>query len=289
MRWLIINADDYGLCEASNEAVERLFDAGAITSATLMVPAPKAEDGLRRARANPRMHIGLHITTTCEYDNYRWGPILPEMKSLVAQDGGFYKTACENLAHAHPEEMERELRAQSDWMAQRGLAPEHVDSHMATVYGLHGFSCMDAALHLCHEHGLGFRFPRIPQTFSGTLPEPVLQIMREGIAKAEAWQVNIPNGLFTYDFDVSSDMKYEDFRGAYMDMVRRCPQGVSELFMHPCIETQQLKEINRHWKKRVWEYQVLLDTVFRECIVREGICLTTYAKAPPEAWNVEKS
>ncbi len=71
--------------------------------------------------------------------------------------------------------------------------------------------------------------------------------------------IHLPNGLFTYDFDVTPGDTYESFRGYYMDMVRRCPAGVSELFVHPCIEAPELKYINAQWKKRVWEYQVIFN------------------------------
>ena len=54
-KYLIINADDYGSCFAANEAIERLFDRGAITTTTLMVPCPWAEDAIRRAQRNPRI------------------------------------------------------------------------------------------------------------------------------------------------------------------------------------------------------------------------------------------
>lgn len=280
MRYLIINADDYGLCPASNEGVERLFNADAITTTTLMPPAPFAEDGVRRARANPRMRVGLHLTTTCEYDNYRWGPIDTSCKSLMDASGYFYATAQESLSHATREDMEKELNAQYQWMVDRGLPPEHVDSHMATVYGLYGFSCMDIALGLCAKHSLHFRFPRLPETFSPRLPQSVQETAAQGVRLADQLGVGLPTGLFTYDYDVQPTDSYEAFRESYMEMVRLSPQGVSELFMHPCIETEQLKEINPQWKKRVWEYRVLTDPVFRNCIHAEGIRLTTYADAP---------
>lgn len=280
MRYLILNADDYGLCPASNEAVERLFDADAISSTTLMTPAPYAEDGVRRAKTNGKMRVGLHLTTTCEYDAVRWGPLDKTCRSLMQADGTFYRTARENLMHATHEDMEREINAQYQWMVDRGLPPEHVDSHMATVYGLHGFSCMDAALGLCSRHNLNFRFPQVPDTFSSKIPQSVFETVAQGVQMAKSLGVGLPKGLFTYDYDVRPEDCYEDFRGWYMDMVRRCPEGVSELFMHPCIETDQLKQINGQWKKRVWEFRVLMDPVFRECIAREGVCLTTYDQAP---------
>ena len=39
-RYLIINADDFGMCRSANLAVYDLFEKGGITSATIMAPCP---------------------------------------------------------------------------------------------------------------------------------------------------------------------------------------------------------------------------------------------------------
>ena len=41
-RYLIINADDFGMCHAGNLAVFDLLQKGGITSATIMAPCPWA-------------------------------------------------------------------------------------------------------------------------------------------------------------------------------------------------------------------------------------------------------
>ena len=42
-KYLIVNADDYGMCNAANEAVEELFLGGWLKSSTIMMPCPGAE------------------------------------------------------------------------------------------------------------------------------------------------------------------------------------------------------------------------------------------------------
>ena len=167
-------------------------------------------------------------------------------------------------------------------METRGLPPEHIDSHMGTVYGLNGPSYLAEAFRLCVEHGLHFRLPRMPETFMGDNPalSGVYARVREAAAAAEQMGIGLPNGLFTHDFDVSPTDTYESFRNVYLRMLERLPAGVSELFMHPCIETEELKAINRHWQKRVWEYRVLLDDVFHKAIQAQGAELCTYRDAP---------
>ena len=61
MREIVFSADDFGLTEAVNEAVERANREGCLTQASLMVAAPAAADAVRRARALPRLNVGLHL------------------------------------------------------------------------------------------------------------------------------------------------------------------------------------------------------------------------------------
>lgn len=275
-KYLIINADDCGSCFAANEAVEHLFDHGAITSATLMVPCPWAEDAIQRAKRNPRIKLGLHTTLTCEYEKYKWGPISRDCTSLMNSQGYFYATADECLQHAKEDEVRRELYAQFDWMKRRGVMPEHIDNHMATAYG----EFLPIAYQMCVQYHLNFRLPRIPETFSPDADEIQKAPFRQAAAEAERLGIGLPDGLFTCGADVAASDTYEQFRGYYMDILRRCPEGISELFVHPCIETEELKYFNPQWVKRVWEYRVLLDPVFRACIEENSIQLCTYSDAP---------
>jgi predicted glycoside hydrolase/deacetylase ChbG (UPF0249 family) len=41
-RLLILNADDFGMCNAVNEAIVRTLEAGVVRSTSLMVPCPWA-------------------------------------------------------------------------------------------------------------------------------------------------------------------------------------------------------------------------------------------------------
>ena len=58
---LIVTADDFGLHQAVNEAVERGFRDGVLRAASLMVAAPAMADAVARARRNPGLAVGLHL------------------------------------------------------------------------------------------------------------------------------------------------------------------------------------------------------------------------------------
>ena len=61
MSRVTLTADDFGLSESVNEAVEQAHRDGVLTSASLMVAAPAAEDAIARARRLPTLKVGLHL------------------------------------------------------------------------------------------------------------------------------------------------------------------------------------------------------------------------------------
>lgn len=279
-RYLMINADDFGSCHAANEAIERLFNHGFITSTTLMTPCPWAEDAARRAQENPKINVGLHITTTAEYEWYKWGPVDKSCQSLTDERGYFYSTAQESLAHATAEDMEKEIRAQYAWMESRGVLPTQVDSHMGTVYGLAGPHHMEPVLKLCAEKGLNFRLPKRIELFVQNPPEELAAMAQQVIQAAAAMRVGLPDVIMTCDYDLGEGETYEGFKRFYMGLIEQCPEGITELFVHPCIESPEVKAINGQWQKRVWEYELMRDDEVLKFIQKQGIELTTYAKAP---------
>ncbi|HEY8288911.1 MAG TPA: ChbG/HpnK family deacetylase, partial [Acetobacteraceae bacterium] len=58
MNRVTFSADDFGLTESVNEAVERAHREGILQAASLMVAAPAAADAVRRARAMPSLRVG---------------------------------------------------------------------------------------------------------------------------------------------------------------------------------------------------------------------------------------
>lgn len=275
-RYLIINADDFGVCHAANEAVEELFDRGIITSTTLMTPCPWAEDALQRVKKNDKIKVGLHLTTTAEYEYYRWKPLCADTTTLTDRQGYFYRTAQESLAHASREDMCREILAQYAWMTDRGVQPDHIDSHMGTVYGIFGKAHLEPVFELCGAHHLPFRLPRLPETFFGALPQHIRQQLLGVLEWADQCGIKLPQGLYTYDDDVTEQDTYEGFKESYLKMIASCPEGVSELFLHPCIETEEIKAMNKYYKKRVWEYRLMLDEEVRDFISAQKIKLISY-------------
>ncbi len=138
MKFLIINADDFGYGCGVNRAIAELHDQGVVTSASLMVNTPSTAEGVAMAAARPGLSVGLHVNFT------------NEAQRLVDFDD--------------PAVCRRELRRQFDhFVALTGRPPTHLDSHQHVHRRP---SCQPSFLELAAEHGLPLR-DRAPVTFKG--------------------------------------------------------------------------------------------------------------------------
>ena len=133
---LILHADDLALSHSENAASFLCLEQSYISSASVMVPCPWLPEVAEWARAHPGHDLGLHLTLTSEWLNYRWGPVAPKDKvpSLLDQNGYLFKTCEELAASAQPEEVELELRSQIEQARSMGLQPTHLDSHMGCLF-----------------------------------------------------------------------------------------------------------------------------------------------------------
>lgn len=116
MRHLLLTADDFGRSSQVNEAVERYFEAGALSQASLMVAEPGAEEAVRIARRHPGLCIGLHLSF-CDGASLLGGPFEPS----AALAGWKLWRRRENLAG--------ELAAQFGRFHGWDLAPTYWDGH----------------------------------------------------------------------------------------------------------------------------------------------------------------
>lgn len=132
---LMIHADDAGLSHSENSATIQALEQGSVNSYSIMVPCPGFHEIANFAITNPQFDNGIHLTLTCEWENYKFGPVLPisEVPSLVDEHGHFYKNRELLKNNAVAEEVKKELEAQIEKALHFGLRPTHIDAHMYSV------------------------------------------------------------------------------------------------------------------------------------------------------------
>ena len=67
-RLLIVNADDFGISVGVNQGIVQAHLAGIVTSTSLMVDRPAAEDAVDHARQLPDLSVGLHFVEPDDVD-----------------------------------------------------------------------------------------------------------------------------------------------------------------------------------------------------------------------------
>lgn len=129
---LRVNADDFGRSARVNAAIVKAHREGVLTSTSLMVGEPAADEAVALARDNPRLRVGLHLVLADGFASGRHDPAL----GLVDQSG---QLAPDPVAAGMRYFRERarlrdairsEVEAQLERFRATGLTLHHVDGHL---------------------------------------------------------------------------------------------------------------------------------------------------------------
>ncbi len=220
---LIVTADDFGLDEAVNAAVEQGYRDGVLRATSLMVAAPAAADAVRRARRLPGLAVGLHLVLTD-------GPALlaaSRIPDLVDARGRFDAAMVRNsfrfLRRHVQRQLADEIRAQFKAFADTGLVLDHVNAHKH--FYLHP---VILSLVLAIGPGFGMRALRLPNE-PGMAPwlRPWVALMRWRMEQA-----GMRHNDHVFGIRLSGRMD----EAALLGVLENLPSGVSEAYLHPATD-----------------------------------------------------
>ena len=69
---------------------------------------------------------------------------------------------------------------------------------------------------------------------------------------------------------------YETYRSEILKIWTDLPDGVTETFVHPSIESDEIKNITALWRDRVWEYRLMKDPYVKKYLEDNGVQLISY-------------
>lgn len=265
VRALVVNADDFGLCRDENQATIEGLERGLFTSATILAPAPGFDEVAEFARRSPDADLGVHLTLTSEWPNYRWGPVLGReaVPSLVDAAGFLWPDVAAVYAHARLDEAQAELRAQIDRVIAAGIDPSHLDCHMGPLHLRADFHRLYVRL------ACDYRLP-IRVTPRATLRRMGLGAIIEQLDKAGI--------LYPDNFIVSGRRSPETVAEYWTGIIRALPPGVSEIYCHPAYARDELRGFAHDALKRKADFRFFTGASVRELIALEGIQLIGYRK-----------
>jgi predicted glycoside hydrolase/deacetylase ChbG (UPF0249 family) len=202
--------------------------------------------------------VGVHLTLYAEWETYRWGPIT-HSPSLLDGDGGFPRTETDVWEHADLDEVRKECRAQIERAIYWGFDVSHLDGHMDTMQLRPEF--FDVYLELAVDFALPLRMA--PARSERLIGFPYRRLAaEEGIVFTDHF-VPIPR------------------RGAGWKVMQKVlfdlRPGVTELLLHPALDTDELRASHPDWSIRVEDHAYLTrDPAARDLIERAGATLIGY-------------
>ena len=269
---VMLHADDIGMCSEANEAVIPYLLNDQIQSASAMVPCPWFNDIADWYKKHPEMDIGLHLTLTSEWKNYRWGPVSnpSSVPELIDPEGYLWRRVIDVASRTPVAIIEKEVRAQIERAYKRGIKPGHIDTHMGTLYSKVEYA--EAFFNIAMEYG-------IPANVIEFTPDRVQKFRKQGYPITarlieSGRKYTLPK---LDDFSSVPDGKnYQNKKETFFDLIQNLEPGITEIIFHPSINTEGLKKITNSWQQRVWEAKMFSDPEVIQFLKNEGIIFTNW-------------
>ncbi len=275
MKRVIFTADDFGLSESVNEAVEHACRDGLLTTASLMIAGAAAGDAVRRARALPQLRVGLHVVVI------EGASVRPSaVKGLVDAAGDFpsdqFGVSMDYYFRPRKRrQVASEIRSQFSAFAKTGLRLDHANAHKH----MHMHPTVGR---LMVEIGREFKCPamRIPR-------EPAGPMRRSGTGVGFGGRaLNFWSDLLRYratraGMEVNDNVFGIAWSGhmtsdRLLRLVPNLPDGLNEIYFHPAARRDsRLMRLMPDYEHEA-ELATLLSPDLRAALDAAGVVRTTY-------------
>lgn len=272
---VVINADDLGFAPGVNRGIVEAFEAGTLSSASMMVNTPAFGDAVALVRDGaPSLGVGLHL-------NLLTGAPLSVAPTLCdPRTGAFFalgKLASRAFSgRVSAEDVRRECDAQLAALRAEGIAVTHLDSHRHT----HGLPGVLPAV-LASARAADVRVVRRP--LDAMLPGDPVASAKMAVIRA-SWNV-ATRGLGADD--VRFLARSPNFRGIALqgapDVERRLltmldhlPDGDTEIMLHPGYDDAVLAAQDPYREEREREVSALCSLALRERLSRGDLRLVRF-------------
>jgi len=251
-RYLIIQADDFGMTRGVNRGIIEALEAGAITNTALLVTMPATEEAAQFAKEHPEFSVGLHLSLT-----NGWPVLSPrDVPSLVDEDGKLLRRPERVYPVAEPDDMVREIWAQLDRFLEFGLKLAHIDTH-----------------HKIIEHPV-VRQVVFEMAERHSVPIRPLAI-KEVRIKAQRRGIPVPDCYREVYFEKPKP-SFPVTPSRVIDVLKSIEPGVTDLGCHIGYVDEDLAKHTTYVEGREKELEALLDSTVKATIQSEGIRLVSF-------------
>lgn len=231
MKFLIVNADDFGMTSAVSRGILEAAAGGLVRAASAMANAPEFEASMEMLSASGvDLDMGLHATLT-------WGrPLLDphEIPTLVDAQGSFLSRKNFFLrclsGGVSVDEAYRETKAQMERLLAHRPTITHLDGH----HHVHVFPTISLAAERIAEK---YRIPFVRAPHEGWWNPPQHAFFQRAFVSClpasgpEFWR---RRGLRSTDFFAGFSLGAGPrLRERWMEVLKRLPHGTTEIMVHP--------------------------------------------------------
>lgn len=262
MKYLVINADDFGFTRDVNEGIVEAHRNGILTATTLMANGAAFEDAVRLAREIPTLDIGCHLALIGGNSLLDPARRLPSSTAqLTAQ------------VYAGKIAIYDELEAQVRKIVAAGVEPTHLDTHKHT----HLLPPVLRAVCAIAEN-FGIQWIRRPIDFgaasTGELKQRTLGRIMSRVQMSPTFEAHgIRHTDHFWGFAITGKLN----EAALAAVMAHIPDGSTELMTHPGKLTAELAASPTRLKaSRAAELQALVSPVVRNAVSMAGIQLVNY-------------
>ena len=276
-KYLIINADDFGVSHSVNKAIIELLNKGRISSATIMPNVNNYDEAAEWAKNNSN-NIGLHLTFLNDDCKGKYKS-LSNSKSITDEKGYLFADRMKFSKNLKLKEIKKEIDLQFLKLKESGINISHVDIHRYALYPTYNLL---AYLYLCRkckrEGNLPIRWARNGTTYvCNGIPSlcDSDNVAKFFSAVSDLYELPIPDFVFKFPYR-NTFITYEQKKEAFINMIRKLPEGISEVHIHPSVDSDEVRKMNPTWKERVAEYELMLDSDVERVIKEYEVELISY-------------
>lgn len=251
-KYLIVNADDFGLTPSVCEGILDAHEKGIVSSTTSFVNRKISKTTLKHAKLFKNLGIGIHLNITTG------APLTAssKIKSLMDKTGQFRKLFPQNLYKVKPVEIWTEWLGQiKEFERIWGRLPTHLDSH----HHVHAYpKIWKIFWRMAKKFQVPFRLPR--NQFVKSLRQEAGQ---QKILLVDRVWGNLNPKIYWTEPRVKSAIK-------------KMKKGSHELVCHPAYNSKELQDVSSFNKNREQELKALTSKSVRQMLEKNSISLINY-------------
>jgi chitin disaccharide deacetylase len=261
-RFLIVNADDFGLCAEITTGIIKAHTEGIVTAVSVVANGRYFKEGMALLK-NTGLDAGVHLTLVGEEK-----PLSGPIDGLVDEEGYFLASYRETAARIvsgrfDGAALEKELFGQVGLIRDYGINPTHLDSHqhLHLLPSVRKITCEIAKK-------FNIKWIRLPSSGSAGLQDMGVNLLSRAL-RSGAKQQKLRFTDHFLGFQERGKMNEEKLSL----ILQRLKPGLAEMMVHPGYDASGKYDWDYHWED---EIKALTSEKIKKIIKEQGITLTTF-------------